>query len=311
MIIEGEEIKTENYVEVKTLKEIRPGRKLMCRKVTINGTSAHSGGDDDSQQKQQQHPTILFFIHGSCAASKQYNSLLQSISKLNNGQKHIICYLYDQLGCGESKHNSDDWDAFSSSQMGHDLNVICQSILETMHNDSSLYIVGHSYGVSQTIKLLKSIEKDNEKEEGDQSQSQSSNKLSRVGGAILISGGLKGCPVGGLSKDGGHWIFRYIPMFVLYKMQPLLSETFVKAAIHPANLSSLKEEALEISNGNDMAMCKAFYRQQTYADSEDAQSLKVSVVFIHSPLCHYFSRLRCLLARFIYYLCIRFWRGLI
>ena len=132
-----------------------------------------------------------------------------------------------------------------------------------MPSYSPLYILGHSHGVSQCIRLLQSL--------------QSSSMLSRVKGAIFIAGGLKDGP-SELTNEGGHWIFRFLPMFMLKQMQPKLSEDFVEAAIHPSN-SNLKDSALEISNGNDMAMCKAFYRQQKYVSSKDALSLTVSCTF--------------------------------
>lgn len=257
MTAEGNDMKKEEkYVEVKSLKEVRPGRKLMCRNITIDGSECKLNKLNDPTVQPVNY--TFLFIHGSCAASSQFDSLLEKLSELNNSKK-IHVHLYDQLGCGESKHPSNDWNAYSSSEHGNDLLEIVHSIISTMHKDSKLFITAHSYGVSQTIKCLISMDAD---------------KVSRVGGAILIGGGLKDGPTN-LTNDGGHWIFSYVPMFVLNAMQPGLSRNFAEAAFHPVN-TKLKEASLEVSNRNEMPMCKAFYRQQKYASSEEAKSLAVS-----------------------------------
>lgn len=266
-MFDGEETVEQNYVEVKTVKEIRPGRKLMCRRVTIDGGNTIADSEETGRRQATMH---ILFVHGSCAASRQFNDLLKSLSELNNKEQKIVCYLYDQLGCGESSHPPDDWDAFSSAQLAQDLHEISHTIINGIHgdendesNESPLYIVGHSHGVSQTINLLQSMKTEPK-------------KLSKVQGAIFIAGGLKDCPDCALTDEGGHWIFRYIPMFILRKMQPGLSESFLQAAVHPTNIEKLRKSALDISNGNDMAFCKAFYRQQKFVDSEAAHSLTVS-----------------------------------
>lgn len=247
-------------MEVKTLKEIRPGRKLMYRKITMNGSESKRNDSKDDSTLQPTDYTFLF-IHGSCAASSQYDALLEKLSELNHSKK-IDVHLYDQLGCGESKHPSNDWNAFSSLEHASDLLAITQSVIETMHKDSKFFMIAHSYGVSQTIKCLLSMDADT---------------LSRVDGAILIGGGLKDGPTT-MTNDGGHWIFRYVPMFVLKAMQPGLSKSFADGAFHPVN-TQLKEASLLASNQNDMEMCKAFYRQQKYATSEEARSLEVSYFY--------------------------------
>ncbi len=251
MIIEGEELKRHNYVEVKQVKEVRTGRHLMCRKVTIKKPT--SSNDDNTSKGAN-----ILFIHGGLGASRQFDALVGALSKDKSNNKRIDCYLYDQLGCGESKHPPDDWDAYSSIEHREDMLAITKSIITSMHNDSQLYVAAHSYGVSQTIKLLNVLETD---------------LLDRVGGAILIGGGLKDSP-SNLTKDGGHWIFK-MPIFMLKIIQPTLSKNFVDAAFYPNN-KALKEIALECSNRNHMAICKASYRQQQYATSEEARAVKVS-----------------------------------
>jgi hypothetical protein len=92
----------------------------------------------------------------------------------------------------------------------------------------------------------------------------------------LIGGALKDGPGEMAKDDGGHSIFKMSPLFLLRKMQPSLSATFFEAAVHPSNRERrLRKKAIEVSNRNDMAFCKAFYRQQQYASSEEASRLKV------------------------------------
>ena len=326
MFTQGQELQHSDYdfKEIKSLNELRHGRFLMCRKVTfhdndsppqeittnhdsdgtnkatnINTRSSNISNSNISSSNIIQKRIInhLLFIHGSCATSQQYNSLLHSLATLitteqdtnkNNNMKNdsqYHCYLYDQLGCGESKHPSSDWNAFSSIEHDHDLETITTLILKemtttmTMQHDQqqqveeehAFYIIAHSYGCSQTIQLLSSLQEQTKEDKLFQQQHHEIIK-----GAILISGGLKDCHTTQLTNDGGHWIFNgFIPLCILNLLQSTLSQGFINAAIHPKNVM-LKDESLRLSNSNDMAVCKAFYRQQRYATSEQAQCLKVS-----------------------------------
>jgi pimeloyl-ACP methyl ester carboxylesterase len=96
----------------------------------------------------------------------------------------------------------------------------------------------------------------------------------------MIGGALKDGP-DGLAVDGGHWIFKYVPMFLLHKMQPSLSESFFEAAVHRTNREHLRTKAVDLSNRNDMRFCKAFYRQQVYAGSNEASQLGMKTLVIH------------------------------
>lgn len=178
------------------------------------------------------------------------------------------CVLYDQLGCGGSVQPTIKWDAYSAAEMLKDLEAIVSSALsqgqdqDQDETDVPLFLAAHSYAVSQTIHLFQRL---------------TPLQNSRIKGIFLISGGLVGGP-SPLLKDGGHWIFR-LPMPVLRRLQPTLSEAFVTAAIHDPEL---REKALEISKKNDMKMCRAFYRQQKWATVEDALSIKsVPALVIH------------------------------
>ena len=135
-----------------------------------------------------------------------------------------------------------------------------------------LFIVGHSHGCSQVIQAINSLTTQQSKAPLIQT--------SRIKGIILIGGALSDGP-SSLAKDGGHWIFTYLPMFLLRNMQPSLSESFFQAAVHPSSQDRIRETAMAISNRNDMRFCKAFYRQQIYATSQEAKQVQVKALVIH------------------------------
>jgi pimeloyl-ACP methyl ester carboxylesterase len=239
---------------------VLPNRTVLCKR-----RSSQIRIDDDDIS-----PIVnILFVHGSCASSSQYDDLIHALEiqvtymvKSEKLQISKINYFsYDQLGCAGSKHPADDWEAFSSANLLQDLQSIVQNgILPNSKASSPLFIVGHSHGCSQVIQLVNSL---------------SDSNRDRIKGLVLIGGALKDGP-GGLARDGGHWIFKYVPMFMLRKMQPSLSQGFFDAAVHPKNRERLRESAINVSNTNDMLFCKAFYRQQVYASSEEASKLKVS-----------------------------------
>jgi pimeloyl-ACP methyl ester carboxylesterase len=286
------------YETTEEMVEFRSGRNLFYRKtVTTFPTSTRSSPDQNKK-----HRLNILFVHGSCAASSQYDSLVTELGNMIHTSENIgttppstsmndtgvgagvggtcsvdsmHCHLYDQLGCARSKHPSNDWDAFSSDEHHLDLKCIAQSFLQSDKDENNtsgspaakFYIVAHSYGVSQTIKLVNSLP---------------ASDAARINGLILIGGAVKGGP-GSLAKDGGHWIFsRYVPMTVLRMMQPSMSRIFAEAAIHPSNMEKMVESGCtDVSKGNDMAMCKAFYRQQEYATEEEASMIKVKSLVVH------------------------------
>jgi len=253
----------EQCMEHAEIKEVRKGRALMSRRVTLGGSS----------EPTKKSANILF-IHGSCAASSQWDRLIHELKSVflirTNGKDSstggsssvhgtIECFTFDQLGCGESKHPAEDWAAYSASELLMDLETIARSIL-CSDEIVPLFIVAHSAGVSQAIKLINNF---------------SPAEVARVRGVVFISGALKGGHRSFVNDDG-HWIFRF-PVFVLKFIQPWLSEQFVHSAILDKDLH---KSAIEVSNRNDMAMCKAFYRQQEWATVEEARKLKVRKLLI-------------------------------
>ena len=198
---------------------VLPNRTVLCKR-----RSSQIRIDDDDIS-----PIVnILFVHGSCASSSQYddlnNALEIQVTYMVKSEKlqisKINYFSYDQLGCAGSKHPADDWEAFSSANLLQDLQSIVQNgILPNSKASSPLFIVGHSHGCSQVIQLVNSL---------------SDSNRDRIKGLVLIGGALKDGP-GGLARDGGHWIFKYVPMFMLRKMQPSLSQGFFDAAVHPKN----------------------------------------------------------------------------
>lgn len=249
----------ESCVDSEKKIEIRAGRVISCKKTSCkiqNGNTKLPASN-------------LLFIHGSCAASMQYNNLIESmknycqhgIPEVNSQKKEGIpskmnFYSFDQLGCGESRHPSSDWYAFSTENLITDLKIVCSQIKQS-ESSSPLHLVAHSHGCSQVIQLLNSPQ-----------------IHSRIAGIILIGGALKGGPAA-LAKDGGHVIFKILPTFILNRLQPSLSNSFFNAAVHPNHHDKLRNSSLEISNSNSMEFCKAYYRQQKYASIEEASKIKV------------------------------------
>ena len=161
----------ESCVESEKKVEIRAGCVIFYKKCTCKIRNGYTNLPAKN----------LLFIHGSCAASIQYCSLIESMRRheipdvtlqKNEGiPSTMIFNSFDQLGCGESRHPSSDWYSFSSENLPSDLQIVTEQILEQSESPSSLHLVAHSYGCSQVIKLLNSLSK---------------HQISRIAGIILI-----------------------------------------------------------------------------------------------------------------------------
>lgn len=216
---------------------------------------------------QSQEINILF-VHGSCAGSIQYETLVSSLvnhfmeslnpsidnlEKNKVSQKTILnCHMFDAVGCGESRQGFYEWRDFSEKALAEDLefimNLISQSSENKGKNCRKFFIVAHSYGTSQVIKLVNKLEllKDS----------------TCIEGIVLIGSALHGGPH---LLNRTNYLFR-LPVFVLNWMQNMLTNAFVDAAYYPETETSLKDNARAFCNKNDMAMAKAFYRQTKWAD---------------------------------------------
>ena len=264
-----------NKKKQKWIHEIQDGRKIMRRCMSFKYPSLSSA----------EAPTSIInilFVHGSCAGSIQFESLISSLdqsflnsktstteiddeSKIESHNMTLNCYLFDALGCGDSKPNVFDWHFYSEQALAKDLENIfshmCQEEKKEDETKTKTFIVAHSYGTSQVIKLINNLN--------------SPENHIPLDGIALIGSALGDGPCK-TAINGGLSIFK-LPVFILKWMQTTMTNSFVEAAYHGDSHQSLKETARTFCNQNDMAIVKAFYRQTKWVVSKDTKNIKVSL----------------------------------
>lgn len=215
------------------------------------------------------------------------------------GAGAVVCHLFDALGCGGSRDRpSDDGrngsppsaavdpSAFGSEEALRDLEGVVRAILtgagkgEVAGGEDGnggrahppLYLVGHSYGASQIVRLLASLAPD---------------LSGRIGGAVLLSGALAGGP-SGLAGTGWGGTRRAprpcvfcLPVPVLKILRPRLDDAFLSRAYHPTAATDLTEEGRKVCEGNDMEYAKAFYGSWEWATEEEAGAVGVPALVVH------------------------------
>mmetsp|Transcript_8573 Transcript_8573/g.18083 ORF Transcript_8573/g.18083 Transcript_8573/m.18083 type:complete len:443 (+) Transcript_8573:238-1566(+) len=217
----------------------------------------------------------LCFVHGGCASSSQFDQLLGSLwERINDPETkpsnlaggRIRCHLYDAVGCGSSAHDPSDWDAYNSDEQMKDLEEIVRSVAGSSTSSTPIYLIGHSYGSSQIIRLLPLLPE---------------SISARIEGLILISGALANGP-SDVPNDNGPCVFCF-PVWFLKLLQPKMNDAFLSNAYHPTTDEGLVLHGRAVCEGNDMGMVKAFYRQWTWATADDAAKVvKVpTVVVVH------------------------------
>ena len=225
------------------LIEVRPGRILFHRSETL--------GSSTSPPKMQ-----MLLLHGTCASSSQYNSLLQALSGIL--EESIICHRFDAISCGNSPLVQ-EWEAYHTDQAVLDLAAITEKEIDT---SLPTVIIGHSYAPTTIIRFF-----------------HRHGIPSNMKGCIFLSSGISG-PVNPI-PDGGHPIFR-LPVVILRCLQPSLTKSFLKLAYHPKTSQTLIEEASKSNHGNDMYMVKAYHRHHQWATNEECTALHgVPVLIIH------------------------------
>jgi pimeloyl-ACP methyl ester carboxylesterase len=149
---------------------------------------------------------------------------------------------------------SSQYKMYAEAELQDDLYAMYQ---KTKHKRVN-YIVGHSYGCSQTVKLVNSL---------------SAAEKKALKGIILIGGTLPG-------RDGGHPVMK-LPSFMLSFIQPWLSKMFRENAYHTDCDPELLAEAEARSNSNPMFMCKYFYEQTKWCTVEEVSQVDVKALVIH------------------------------
>lgn len=237
--------------------EIRPGRRIFVRKVSIGGGG---GGGGSSPLPRRQ----LICAHGTCATERQYQLFLEALDKLLCEKRGtttatatpLSCLLFDNVGCGQSPPLH-EWDAYANAEIAADLRAVIQR-----HADPTLrtVYVGHSYAPSIFLPLLRG-------------PSAAAGGLAAVvvphlAGCILLSTAVRDSPHLPL-PDGGHWMMR-LPLPLLRCLQPHLTQAFVQRAIHPDH-AALRAAIIRDSNANRMYVAQAYHRQMQWATLKDVQ----------------------------------------
>ena len=189
--------------------------------------------------------TRIFFVHGSCASMIQFQACIEHFAS----SCEIVAY--DFYGCGRSPKPR-DWDAYSFEALKADLVAIMQHYSSS--SDKRNIIVAHSAGCALSLAAAADAE------------------------PALPLHGL--CLMGGFAdRRPTHPVF-YLPVKVLEYLQPTLSAGFADRALHAktrkgetAAHRTLLELSAEVSGGNEMHMCKAYYRQMSAPPAEAIRRL--------------------------------------
>lgn len=241
--------------ETSTLQEIRPGRRVHFRKVLLGNKP----------------PTVvLVCLHGTCAASAQYNRLLEALQQQQEpaNTTSMVCYLYDAIGCGQSPKKK-EWSAYHTDEAVLDLEAVVENHVE--ETDLPLVLVGHSYAPTILLRYLNRHSSKND-----------TKHPNKICGLILLSSALKGGPLKMTNHDGGHPIF-YLPVCLLNCLEPTMTREFMTMAYHEETDDSLKSEAQQANSANDMGVAKAYHRHHQWASVAEAQAaaLHLPTLVIH------------------------------
>ena len=198
----------------------------------------------------------MLLLHGTCASSSQYNSVLQALSGIL--EESIAFHRFDAISCGNSPLVR-EWDAYHSDQAVLDLAAIMEQVIDT---SLPTVVIGHSYAPSIIIRFFCRH-----------------GVPTNIKGCIFLSSAMSG-PVNPV-PDGGHPIFQ-LPVVILRCLQPSMTKSFIKLAYHPNTSPMLIEEACKLNSGNDMYMAKAYHRHHQWATNDECTALHgLPVLLVH------------------------------
>jgi pimeloyl-ACP methyl ester carboxylesterase len=272
---------TEEFADV---VELRPGRRVFVRKVVLSAAAAAAKKKHDGPATRAKAATSaadvqlqLVFVHGTCGSQAQFDPLLQSLNEQimsTSGTvsssssssapstptmmiSSISCVLWDSVGCGQSPPPASPAataDSYSNEAIQRDLNRLLQD-----YAIASLptVLVGHSYGPSIFLPMMLR-----------QQQEQHDNIPLLpplpvvVAGCILIGSAVRNpsLPI----PDGGVPIMKLLPVWGLQCLQPILTEAFVRCAVHADN-HDVQDVVRSACKSNRMAVAKAYHGQMQWA----------------------------------------------
>ncbi len=199
----------------------------------------------------------LFFLHGSMASSAQFDKLCEALTRAHHPEEFNVV-MYDALGCGKSSkpEDSSGLDLYGTNNLYLDAKKIIERY--STPNVKSV-VIGHSYGTAMSARLV---------------ANRDLVEATGISAAVLL-GTTKHIPDGG--RTG--FLFR-LPTFLLGWMQSTLSEQFLQAAFSPSTPESVKNEARQFSNNNEMHVCKSFYNGFQWATDDHWAAIKLPVLIV-------------------------------
>jgi len=242
-----------------TTLPIRPGRNIHIKQWNNTVSEDAAGPATQHASRRASLRTFfnplggtLLFVHGSCASVDQFESLINELGPFLK-KKNFMAEGFDAYGCGQSDKKKVK-EAYAEEELQEDL----KAVFSKAKHPTTNFIIGHSYGTSQVIKLYNSL---------------SSEEQRCVKGIVLLSGSLPG-------TNGGHPIF-ILPSMILDLLQGWMSSNFRKAAFHPKASEELLALAEARSNQNPMYMCKYFYEQTKWATFEEVKAVNCKALIVH------------------------------
>ena len=210
----------ERYI---SMVEIRPNRKLAVLNIV----------------NQNKNNPFVFFIHGACARMSQFESLIKALSPKFN----IIAF--DRIGCGYSSKPT-EYSSYNDISIFLDLCALFENYIpqSSIHHKHEILIISHSFGCSQTIKLLSKFSNSSV-------YNYDVKSVILIGAASLILG--KNLPLFTTSLFSlPHWILEYL--------SSALAKGFRTKGIHP-NAKKVNELEKTFAGVNPPYMYTAFYLQ--------------------------------------------------
>jgi len=220
--------------------ELRPGRRVRLL-----------------QHKASDAKASLLFCHGSMASMLQYRANIEYA--MSRGDVNILAY--DWLGCGGSEKPR-DWDAYSTPNLLLDLEAAYCRLIKDAPLGTPCIVISHSFGTSLATQF-----------DAETRSAIAADIFESSLGSALLPPPTALCLMAPSDGEcfGSEMSVFMLPEFALRGLQPSMTASFAKAALHPDASEAVRKETLSISEANEMHVCKAFYRQWSWRDPVTAK----------------------------------------